>query len=779
MKINTIPLRTSLGLTILLMGLFSIALVFFSGETYRQLAIENQRNALVDLIGIKVDDLLARLEDNAAKLGLEIQYDKHFRKIYKNKEWNSLQALLDNRFHQYFVTAGILRLEKIQILDQDFNLVSEFSKSGLPSNQAGNCPGADKAPALRTGANRLKPYNKLCVDGYTPYLSVTVPIGLRPEGYIRVVTDPTHDLKRLETELGMPLKLSLINGDISFTSSSWTTLSTETSSLVVDFPLISESGQHVVTASHLVDVKPFFEKLSHTRNMVMLVVGFVTIVTVMLVRLLSEKLILKPLQSLCFLLRRSGDKKSASKELESHGVISEFAELKELYSVLEDMALTDSLTGLANRAQFERHLKSINSDHGEEKQQHAICFMDLDRFKIVNDTCGHAAGDNLLQQIGQLFRDNVRNEDLVARIGGDEFAILLENCPSDRAKGIAETIRKAIETYRFFWDNQLFNIGVSIGVVPFKPGGYRFSDLVSAADTACYIAKGNGRNRVHLFRADDIELKSHRSEMRWATRITQALGQNRFELFSQPITATDNWHDAPQFHEILLTMYDEDGNFIQPSEFIPAAEKYNLIMKIDKWVISNLCNEIDKFRKTGNYELPVYAISLSGQSLSDEKFLHYLIDTLDTSDIPNENICFEITETSAIVNLTKATRFISILRGMGIRFSLGDFGSGLSSFNSLKNLKVDYVKIDSSFVRGMVTNEVDFNMVNAINQMAQIMGIMTIAEAVENKTTLDKLKEIGVDFVMGHFIGEPVPLVDSWQDPATGNERKVVPLHKH
>jgi len=779
MKINAIPLRTSLGLTVIIMGLFTIALVFFSGETYRELAIENQRAALVDLVGIKVDDLLAELEDNAAELGLGIQYDKHFRKAHRNKDWNRIRDLLDDQFTQYFVTADILKLEKLQVLDQNFSLVSESSTGGLPSNQVGNCPGASSMPTSRTGFNRLKPFSKLCVDGDTPYLSVTVPIGLRPDGYIRVVTDPIHDLRRMETELGMPLQLSLINGDTRFISSSWNIPNAETSSLVVDYPLVSDTNQHVVTASLLVDVHAFFEELKHTRNMVMFVVGITTLLTVLLVRLLSEKLILKPLQSLCTLLRRPDRETHDLESRANHGVISEFAELRELYNVLEDMAMTDPMTGLANRAQFEQRLQSINSKKENKDVQHAVCFMDLDRFKIINDTCGHAAGDSLLQQIGQLFKDNIRNKDLVARIGGDEFAILLENCPASRAENIAETLRKTIENYHFFWDSQLFSVGVSIGVVPFTPGSRRLSDIMSMADAACYTAKENGRNRVHLFHPDDTELTRHRSNMRWATRITQALGNDQFELFYQPIAMASDRNDTCRFQEISLMMNNEDGNRVSPGEFIPVAEKYDLMVEIDKWVIQKLCTETDRIIESGRKELPVFSIRLSGQSLADENFLNFVLATLDDTKLPKERICFEITEAAAIANLSKTTRFVSTLKNMGIQFLLDDFGSGLSSFNYLKSLKVDFVKINGSFVLGMDTNEVDFNMVRAINQMAKTMGMKTIAETVENEGTWKKLQDIGVDYIQGSYIGRPAPLTELYSEPTLAAESNVILLHKN
>ena len=775
--IKTVPLRTGLGLTILLMGVVAIALVFLSAEIYRHHAIENQRAALVDLVELKANDLLQTLQDNAGRLGLEIQHDKHFRSAYKSNDRESLQSLLDNRFHQYFVTAGILKLEKLRVYDKRFKLVTE-STTGSTYFPAGSaCTNPDMFGQGRTGPARLKPVTRLCTVQDNPFLSVIVPIGLRPDGYIQVITDPLHDLKHMETGLGMPLKLSLANGKTSYLSKNWDSNQADETAMIVDYSLQSKDSLDILSTSLLVDMKGFFKNLDEARNTVMLVVGLATIITLLLARLLAEKLVIQPLQSLCSQLRRR-NRDSANPEaaaIASHQVISEFAELKELYDVLEDMSLTDPLTGLANRTHFKKSLGTLLVPAKNKNEQHAVCYLDLDRFKIVNDNCGHAAGDHLLVQVAQLLSDTIRSGDLVARIGGDEFAVLLENCPPAQARRIADTFRAAVDDYQFFWEDQPFNIGVSIGVVPFTPGSNRLSDILSAADSACYIAKESGRNQVHYYLPDDKELMQRRNEMRWATRITRALDSGSFELFTQPIRPMAAGSSNRQMNEVLTWMIDEDGRKIMPGKFIPAAERYNLMSKIDKWVIATLCERINN---QDHADIPEYAINLSGQSLSDESFLHYLVDILEEFDIPSDKICFEITETAAIINLNKATRLISILKGMGIRFSLDDFGSGLSSFTYLKNLHVDYVKIDGSFVRGIATNPVDHKMVQAINQMAHTMDIQTIAEFVENEKTWSMLQEMNVDFVQGYYVGRPQPIDKLKETRKTSSQGKVVPLHR-
>ena len=776
MRLPTVTLRTGLGLTIVLMGLFTIALVFLSEEIYRNHAIENQRAALVDLVELKTDDLLQVLGSNAGRLGLELQHDQSFRAAFKSRDRNALEELLDNRFYQYFVTAGILKLNQLKVYDRDFNLVTG-STVGQPVPAAGSeCTSITAAAQSRSGPERLKPVTRLCKSGDQPYLTVLVPIGLRPDGYLQVVTNPFHDLRRLEDELGMPLRLSGTGGETNYLSENWSDETAESTALVVDYPLQSATGEQILSASLLVDMRDFFANLDHTRNMILLIVGMATVITLLLTRLLAEKIVIQPLQSLCAQLRFRDHGRRTHDTTVNQNIISEFAELRELYEVLEEVSLTDPLTGIANRAHFEKRLELLLANSDPE-EQHAVCFLDLDRFKIVNDSCGHAAGDKLLRQISELFSETVRSIDLVARIGGDEFAILLEDCPPAQARRIADTFREVVDNYQFLWENQPFNIGVSIGIVPFTPGESHMSDILSAADTACYVAKENGRNRVHYYRPDDRELNQRRSEMRWATRISRALDNDQFELFSQPIYPTIISSSAETMHEILLWMIDEDGTRISPGQFIPAAERFNLMDAIDRWVITTLCKRINQDRTRG-HETPTFAVNLSGQSLSDEGFLHFLIDTLDTLNTPTEHLCFEITETAAIVNLRLATRLISILKGMGVRFSLDDFGSGLSSFTYLKNLQVDYVKIDGSFVRGMTTNPVDHKMVRAIYQMALTMDIETIAECVENEETYSMLQDIGVDYVQGYYTGRPKPLDQSDLGGKPPQESgKVIPLH--
>ncbi|MBL1140507.1 MAG: PAS domain S-box protein [Proteobacteria bacterium] len=415
----------------------------------------------------------------------------------------------------------------------------------------------------------------------------------------------------------------------------------------------------------------------------------------------------------------------------------------------------DTLTGLVNRREFEHRAKLLLSNIQRSKKEHALCFMDLDQFKVVNDTCGHTSGDEMLRQLSSLLKDAVRESDTLARLGGDEFGVLMEHCSVEEAQRVATVLLKTIHDYQFSWQEHCFNVGVSIGLVPISSDSTDITELLKQADAACYMAKDKGRNRIHVYNAEDTELAQRHGEMQWVARINQAIQHNRFCLFSQTIEPLDYSDD--EHYELLVRMIDEKGEIIPPGSFLPAAERYNLIEQLDSWVINeafSLLASNPNFLNRINF----ISINLSGQSLTKDHFLKLIIDKLKQFDIKGEKICFEITETAAISNLTTAIKFISSLKKMNCRFALDDFGSGLSSFGYLKNLPVDYLKIDGMFVKDIVDDPIDRAMVKSINEIGQVMGMQTIAEFVENDMIKGMLKEIGVNYVQGYGIGKPVDL---------------------
>ena len=426
---------------------------------------------------------------------------------------------------------------------------------------------------------------------------------------------------------------------------------------------------------------------------------------------------------------------------------------------LSYQATHDALTGLVNRREFERRLEKALASARAEGRVHALCYLDLDQFKIVNDTCGHVAGDELLRQLTGLLQGKVRDADTLARLGGDEFGVLLNDCPLEQAQIVADLLRQTVKDFHFVWHERPFAIGVSIGLVPITQDSGTLAKVLSCADTACYAAKDLGRNRVHVYRAEDSELAQRQGEMNWVARITHAIEENRFRLYCQTIMPLADEDKEGRHFEVLLRMLDDDGQIIPPMAFIPAAERYNLMPSIDRWVVSTTFGLYWKlFSRDGGHH--TCTVNLSGPSMSDEFFLEFIKRQFDLYQVPHDHICFEITETAAISNLNRAVAFIGELRALGCRFSLDDFGSGLSSFTYLKNMPVDYLKIDGSFVRDMAVDPMDHAMVSAINQVGHVMGLKTIAESVENEATREALREMGVDFAQGIAIEPPRPLQD-------------------
>jgi len=438
----------------------------------------------------------------------------------------------------------------------------------------------------------------------------------------------------------------------------------------------------------------------------------------------------------------------------------DLTETRDLSEKLSFQASHDSLTGVWNRRAFEERLSVVVEEAAAGRAQHAVCYLDLDQFKVVNDTCGHLAGDELLRQIGTLLPRRVRRDDVFARLGGDEFAVLMHDCPITQAQRAAETLLEAISEFRFSWEGNSFSISASIGLVPVDRHSESVSVVMSRADRACYAAKESGRNRLHVYHADDAHLARRQGEMRWVTRVTQALVESRFELWAQRIRPTEPAAaGGVGHHEILLRMRDDQGVIVPPGAFLPAAERYQLATRIDEWVFNAVVDWAVAHRERLAAMGRLF-INLSGQSLADDGLLARMAERLRAAEVPGDVLGIEITETAAIANLAQAERFISTLREQGVRFALDDFGSGLSSFGYLKSLAVDYLKIDGMFVKDILRDPIDLAMVRSINEIGHIMGKGTVAEFVENEGVLERLREIGVDYVQGYHIGMPGALDD-------------------
>lgn len=443
--------------------------------------------------------------------------------------------------------------------------------------------------------------------------------------------------------------------------------------------------------------------------------------------------------------------------------------IQDAQAQLRYQARHDALTGLVNRQELERRLQQALQDVKLHRANHVFCYMDLDQFRVINDTCGHLAGDEMLRQISMILSQRIRAEDTFARLGGDEFGLLLSYCQVEKAIEIAAQLRQMVETFRFMHEGRLFQTGISIGIVEITSDLKDVGQITRHADAACYVAKDNGRNQIHLFHPeDDVLLKRH-VEMEWVLRINEAIEHNDFVLYCQGIFPLQN-KELPPFYEILIRKRDEHGGIIPPAEFLPSAERYHLMTKIDRWVIQHAFMALQPLFKTQGHDSPfIVSINLSGTSLGDAQLLPYIQNCFDTYEIPPTKVCFEVTETSAIINIDNTIKLIHELQKRGTRFMLDDFGSGMSSFTYLKHLPVDFLKMDGAYVKEITSNKVDLAMAKAIQSVAQSMDILTIAEYVEDQATLDCLKDMGVAFAQGFYLNKPMPLSDTINHYMTGS----------
>jgi diguanylate cyclase (GGDEF)-like protein/PAS domain S-box-containing protein len=435
-------------------------------------------------------------------------------------------------------------------------------------------------------------------------------------------------------------------------------------------------------------------------------------------------------------------------------VFHDVTEAQKLAIKMSHRATHDALTGLINRHEFEHRLKLALDSAKERNEQHTLLYLDLDRFKIVNDTCGHEAGDELLRQLTMLLQARLRKSDTLARLGGDEFGVLLEGSPTQPAEKIANALRKTVRDFNFTWNNKIFPIGMSIGLVPIDSRSTTLHNVLAMADAACYIAKGKGRDQVHVYSSQDSELLSGYRDAGWTERIRQALDQNRLTLFAQKIVALERPDGEAVQYELLLRMEDSDGQLLAPMAFIPAAERFGLMPEIDRWVISAALAGVVRADDTG---APIYSINLSGATICDETFLPFLRAAFARCDVPPARICFEISEANAITHLSKAILLMHELKAIGCQLALDDFHSGVSAFASIRQLPIDYLKLDGTVIKEILEDPVRAAMLAAVRHVSRVIGNKLIAEQVENVALLEQLRLIGVDYAQGCAIEAPRP----------------------
>jgi diguanylate cyclase (GGDEF)-like protein/PAS domain S-box-containing protein len=436
-------------------------------------------------------------------------------------------------------------------------------------------------------------------------------------------------------------------------------------------------------------------------------------------------------------------------------VLHDTSELRGLTRQMTYQASHDALTGLVNRREFERRLQEAMDSAQTGDVGHALCYLDLDRFKVVNDTCGHTAGDNMLREVASIIREAVRDSDTVGRIGGDEFALLLVGCPLEKARQICDNVVRSVNDYRFVWKDKIFNIGVSIGLVEIGRDSGSLEDIMTSADSACYVAKKQGGLHVHVYSAREEASARHSGEIQWLRRLQGALRDNKFELYFQPIVHARAGGVRGPALEVFVRLEGENGQPPPPpAEFIRAAERYRLMPLVDRWVVRAVLAALGR----GGLKLPPgrsVAINIAGQTLGDAEFLEFVVECFDHTGASPSEICFEVTESSVVANLDHAHRFIAVLHGMGCEFALDDFGSGLSSFSTLKTLPMDYLKIDGSFIRNLGTDSVNQAMVAAMIELSRSLNFRIVAEQVEDQSSLDAVTGMGIDFVQGFAVGRP------------------------
>ncbi len=439
-------------------------------------------------------------------------------------------------------------------------------------------------------------------------------------------------------------------------------------------------------------------------------------------------------------------------------VLHDTSELRGLTRQMTYQASHDALTGLVNRREFERRLQEALDSAQTGSIGHALAYLDLDRFKVVNDTCGHTAGDNMLREIASLIREAVRDSDTVGRIGGDEFALLLTGCPLEKARQIADDVVRSVNDFRFVWKDKIFNVGVSIGLVEIGRGGGALEDIMSSADSACYVAKQQGGMHVHVYSAREEASARHSGEIYWLQKLQGALRDNSFELYYQPIVHARAGAARGPALEVFVRLLGENGRpSAPPAQFIRAAERYRLMPQVDRWVVQAVLSALGR----GGMKLPTgrsVAINIAGQTLGDTEFLEFVVDCFDHTGASPGDICFEVTESSVVANLDHARRFIAVLHGMGCEFALDNFGSGLSSFSTLRTLPMDYLKIDGSFIHNLAGDSVNQAMVGAMIELSRSLNFRIVAEHVEDQSSLDTVTNMGIDFVQGFIVGRPQPL---------------------
>lgn len=772
-------MRASLTLTIVVMGLLGLGLALVTGEMYRQQTLDNQRAAMSAMLRLKTQDILQDLNQKTRDQGLALQHDPDFQRAFSARDARSLMRLLDSQFHRYLITTDVVKLKKIQVFDLDFRLLAESSE-GAPALNQGKipCPVLIDQARVRQGRSRLLPLSQLCLFVGQPYYAVIIPVGgLKPKGYLQLITDPSHSLITVETALGVPLKVMLGTGRTVYKSKAWLAPHDMEKALVAEYSLEAPTPDQAITLSIMEDIHLLYEKLSMTRYVVMMVAGLVTLLMIAIALLVLQSTTLRPLMALHDQLRSVRKDRSRLSEtlmpagtLEIKELAQDFnalsAELGDVHRMLERQAFTDTLTDLPNRSHFHERLQHSTSTVRAAQNPFSLFVMDLDRFKEVNDSFGHDIGDQLLKQVSTRLRGVLRRSDvfvrldqvtvtkfedeIIARLGGDEFAAIVPDIADEKsAILIAQKFIKSMQQ-PFIIGVHRFNVGVSIGIALFPQHGADPMTLLRQADVAMYQAKQSKCGYAFF----DSVRDHHKLQLLTLERdLRQAIESDSLELYYQPMV--DIRTTKVSCAEALVRWRYPDLDLTSPDKFIHVAEQCGLIQPLTRWVLNHAVKQCSRWRRAGF--LFDVSVNLSVMNLHEVDFVEYVMDTLHRWEVEPSWLSLEVTESAVMSDPNHALEVLSRLDAMGVRISIDDFGTGYSSLAYLKRLPVDEIKIDRSFVIDMKLDGNDAVIVRSTIDLAHNMSLRVVAEGVENPETLRLLTALGCDVVQGFFVSEPVP----------------------
>lgn len=747
---------------ILAMGAVAIALVLATSYIYRDLTIENRRQAIQQVIQIKSGELLEKLAEDSRNLVSEIQRNPDFRDAVDRADQTAISGYLDEQFHRYFNTADVIRLRRLSVLSLDYRQLAESSKSlGGPHSESACTTLLEQARA-RTGAQRLKTISGLCTDNGEAVFAILAPIGsLQLHGFIMVITEPSKHLGVIGRELGMPVKIATTSGKSLLQSPNWPTASDQTGVIIATYTLHADNGQAVLTVALANDIHALERELYHARNGVLTVAGIATALVALLTLFGLQRSLLNPLRNLLQMIKllehdrkRLGEQVAVTGNREIRSLAEALnrmtRELGTLYEQLEEMAFRDSLTGLPNRALLNEHVGHIISQSNREGTRFALLIMDLDRFKQINDSLGHPAGDAVLQQVATRLNDVLRQGEIFARLGGDEFSAVLPM--TEGIDGTLPLIKRLLNAMSdpFLVEQNALHVGISIGIAIYPDDGARREDLMRHADVAMYHAKQNQRGFAFYDHALD---KNSLALLTLESELLQALTDETLQVYFQPKIAVANGEICGV--EALLRWDHPQRGWIAPDEFIPLAEESGLIEPLTYWVLDQsllLCGEWLRSGRLANL-----AVNLSARCLSDEELPLEVRNLLNKHGVPPQRLTLEITENIIMSDAQRAHAVLMKLDAMGISISVDDFGTGHSSLAYLKRLPVKELKIDKSFVLDVMNNPNDATIVRATVELGHNLGLRVVAEGVESEAIFNYLKQLNCDVSQGYYHGRPMP----------------------